>query len=283
MSFLPIKSIVVLGSNGMLGGMVVRELDGEFSVRGVESSRLRVSPNSNETFKNMLDAALYNGCPDYIVNCIGAIKPKFKDASKLDENIFVNAVFPHMLAKYCEKRNIRLIHITTDCVFSGTSSRYTETSPHDALDDYGKSKSLGEPTNCMVLRTSIIGPEWNGNKRSLVEWLLSQQEAGKVNGYTNHFWNGVTTMELSRCIGRIATHLYGNGLYHVFSTDVSKYDMLCTMVDTWGLPIKVNPSLAPEACDRTLRTNCGINNMLGVRDFPTQIKDMKKYICVQPK
>lgn len=270
------KTVRILGATGMLGGMLLRELEGRCFVKSLDIPR--VQPCSFSDLKSQLDSATYNTPPDFIVNCIGAIKPKFNNSSQLASNIFVNSIFPRMLADYCEAQGIKLIHITTDCVFSGKTGQYTESSTHDALDEYGKSKSLGEPTNCMTLRTSIIGPEWNGNKRSLVEWLLSQTEVGKVNGFTNHFWNGLTTLELSHCIERIVRHLYNPGIFHVFGEDVSKYTMLRTMVSAWNLPIKVESVEAKEACNRTLRTERGINQMLCVKDFDTQICELKKYI-----
>jgi dTDP-4-dehydrorhamnose reductase len=112
-----------------------------------------------------------------------------------------------------------VIHITTDCVFSGRGGRYDENSLHDCLDDYGKSKSLGENQNLTIIRTSIIGEE-KTNKKSLLEWVKSQKN-NLIFGYTNHFWNGVTCLEMSKFIFTlIKEQNYWKGVQHVYSPDI---------------------------------------------------------------
>lgn len=266
--------IAILGSNGMLGGMLAHQqifLEGE--TWEVPSSALRIEPASKTDIFYQLDKAVAKKAT-HVVNCIGAIKPKFKNRDILADNIFVNGVFPHILADWGETRSVPVIHITTDCVFDGAEGKYTESSPHNPLDVYGKSKSIGEPSNCMVLRTSIIGPEWGGNKRSLVEWLLSN-EGGEIKGFTNHLWNGMTTMELSEKIDNIISDgLYEHGTFHLFSEDINKYDLLKNMIDVWGLNIKIEPVEAAQACDRTMRTEKGLMDKL---DCPVQSHEMQAH------
>jgi len=271
--------VVVLGDTGMLGGMLKRYLEKQDDIDVVGLSRkdgLNVGPYFNEA--QTLNAIDVLDSPDFIINCIGAIKPVFNDKARQTEAIYTNAVFPHELVSWNHRFEVgaKIIHITTDCVFDGADGGYTEKRPHNALDDYGRSKSLGEPDDCMVLRTSIIGPEWNGNKRSLLQWFLGR---GNVNGYDNHIWNGLTTLELSRCISDIINmELYSNGTYHLFSNDVTKYELLRIMESWWKLGIAVHKTSAPHICNRTLRTTKSLNNTLKPSGIEKMIEDLTPFI-----
>lgn len=260
---------VVLGGDGMLGHMVVKALKrGGRQVKGYGRDMFEVEPTSEQTVGVKLNRVVDEDDVGYVINCVGAIKPMFK--TNLTNCIYTNAVFPHQLASVCEKRGLKLIHITTDCVFDGLGGPYDETREHNATDDYGKSKSLGEPSNCLVLRTSIIGPEVGGRKRSLLEWVRSQ-DGKEINGFDNHLWNGVTTLELGR---RIATILnngrWEKGTFHIYSTDITKRDLLGEIIEAYKLNIKVNPINAPAACDRRLRS---IKDLKSESGCPRSIKE----------
>ncbi len=272
----------VLGDTGMLGSMVrgVLHSDGIETVGYNRSNGLRVEYDL-DTYQ-MLDNVVD---PDvkFIINCVGAIKPVFNDPNNVLNAVYTNSIFPRELADWANIKTVwgegdkLVIHITTDCVFDGKDGWYTENSPHNAVDQYGKSKSLGEPDNCMVIRTSIIGPEWGGNKRSLVEWFLSQRD-GETNGFMQHMWNGLTTTELSRCISDIIWHdLYCDGVYHLFSNDISKYELLEFMNRAWGLNIKVNPADAVR-CNRTLRTFKDLNSILQPQSTIKMLEQMTSFI-----
>jgi len=272
---------VVLGDTGMLGGMLKRVMEVHgIKVEGISrKDGLLVNPS-------YCMASLLNKIPaledaDYIVNCIGAIKPVFNDKSRLNEAIYTNACFPHDLVEWNDTFNIgaKIIHITTDCVFDGVDGYYTESSPHNALDNYGKSKSLGESEDCMVLRTSIIGPEWGGNKRSLIEWFLS--EKGKTtNGYTNHIWNGLTTLEFSTMICDIMLRdLHSKELYHLYSNDVNKFELLTFINDTLELGIEVSPTEAAQSCNRTLRTRMNLNSLLEPLGMYKMLEQQAKWMA----
>ena len=181
-------NIFVLGSNGMLGRYVSTFLSKENNVINLTRNELDAETVAEEDITNILVDNKYSS-GDVIVNCIGMIKPQVDKLGTVAA-IKVNSLFPHSLANVGEKIGAKVIHITTDCVWSGQDGNYTEDTPHDALDVYGKTKSLGEPENCTVIRTSIIGEEIN-NGRSLVEWIKSQKDQS-ANGFPNHKWNGVT-------------------------------------------------------------------------------------------
>jgi dTDP-4-dehydrorhamnose reductase len=269
--------VLVLGSAGMLGWMMVDHLSQDHKILGLDRTRFEVSHNWDAMKWSLNYELLSFGNVDYIINCIGAIKPSFNDPSRNSINNMVNAVFPWLLADYAKDKGCRLIHVTTDCVYDGKDGFYTENSPHNPLDAYGKSKSLGEPNNCMVLRTSIIGPEKNTNK-SLMAWLMSKA-GGQADGFTNHIWNGLTTLELARAVNTIIHEdLYYDDTFHVFSNDISKYDMLRMMNEAYSLEIEITPKEAPAPCNRTLRTVKSLNSIIGPATFKDMIEELRYYV-----
>jgi len=178
--------------------------------------------------------------PDVVINCIGLIKQ-----NPLVENpllaISINSLFPHRVASICRAMGIRMIHVSTDCVFSGDKGKYKETDPSDATDLYGRTKFLGEVIypHCITLRTSIIGHELRG-KRGLVEWFLSQQ--GMIKGFTHAIFTGLPTIEFARVIKEyVLPDPNLNGLYHVSAEPISKYDLLKLIAIRYRKEIQINP------------------------------------------
>lgn len=187
---------------------------------------------------------------DFFINCVGAI-PQRGSYSKCDF-IRINSIFPHFLSEFCEEKGLHFIHATTDCVFSGYSHNYNEKSLHTAEDIYGKSKSLGEPANAIIIRTSIIGEELL-NKKSLLEWVKSNKDS-TVDGYTNHIWNGITCLEFAKiCAGIISTENYWGGVKHIHSpVFVNKCELVQLISDVYDLNITVNPVAPGLRNDKTL-------------------------------
>jgi dTDP-4-dehydrorhamnose reductase len=245
--------IYVLGYKGMLGRYVYTYLKSKkYDVIGISRNEMDVSSYNESQLRAVL---FHKGCKknDVIINCIGAIKPMVDEHGTLNA-IQVNALFPHLLANVCESEGYKMIHISTDCVFSGNVGFYRENSPHDCPDIYGKTKSLGEPSNCTVLRTSIVGEEI-GTSRSLVEWVKSM--SGKtVNGFTNHLWNGLTCLMVAKIFETIITNnLYWNGARHLFTKNIiNKAELLQIISNIYDLKITVNPINAPVECYRSLST-----------------------------
>jgi dTDP-4-dehydrorhamnose reductase len=266
--------VAILGHAGMLGNVVEAVFKREIgNVNGYGRAAFNVYPRKLNDVGTKLSNLLGMDC-DFVVNCIGAIKPTFEKATDLSIPIYTNAVFPHQLATWGELTDTQVIHITTDCVYSGNKGQYVESDPHDALDVYGKSKSLGEPPNAMVLRTSIFGPEHGGRKRSFLEWVRSQ--GGKtVNGYTNHYWNGLTTLELANGLLDIVTSdVWTPGLFHVYSEDVSKYDMLAQIAAAYNIELDLNPHETDQCVDRTLRTDEELNDFLQPAAFSNMLYEL---------
>jgi dTDP-4-dehydrorhamnose reductase len=266
--------IAVLGASGMLGSMVLSWLaqDEQFSVvatsrrRDSQDFSRRVAPRAElrstdaetATIENL--AQLLTGCV-WAVNCIGVIKPFIKDddPQQVERALRVNALFPHVLARAAEQAECRVLQIATDCAYSGTTGAYTESSPHDPLDVYGKTKSLGEVRNPWVhhLRCSIIGPEIH-SRMSLLEWFRGQARDANVKGFLNHQWNGVTTLHFGKvCSGIIKGDVLLPHLQHVVPAgSISKADLLSSFAQAFSrTDITIERVAASTVIDRTLSTS----------------------------
>lgn len=197
---------------------------------------------------------------NYVVSCIGLIKHRFDEADPagVERAIAVNALFPQRLGRAAQASGARVLQIATDCVYSGARGAYVETDPHDALDVYGKTKSLGECRGRAVssLRCSIVGAELEGGP-SLLEWFLAQPRGARLNGFTNHRWNGVTTLHFGKiCAGIIKNSLETGPLRHIVPGDsATKHELLSLFARVYGRgDVAIAPVPAPTAVDRTLAT-----------------------------
>jgi len=245
--------ILILGATGMLGHKLMQVLSKKCHVAGTLRGDARLVAeipffsgmvllgNTRADEITTIRKAIERSDPDVIINCIGIVKqlPEAQDPLK---SIAINALFPHQLAQLCQEKNIRLIHMSTDCVFSGKKGCYSEDDPSDADDLYGRTKFLGEVKypGCLTVRTSIIGREL-GTSHGLVEWIHSQ-EGKTVSGYKKAIFSGLTTRALSEIIAEIlADHPHLSGVYQVASTPISKYNLLNMVKKTYGMKIKIDP------------------------------------------
>ncbi len=239
--------VYIFGAKGMLGRYVQNALSC-FEI--VPLSRSDFDINNYEKIQSYLhNIGMEND--DVIVNCAAILRSRIADVG-IEETLKVNSLFPHALSNYCNKHDIKLIHLSTDTVFSGRRGKYNENDEHDAIDQYGKTKSLGEPENATVIRTSIIGEEV-GQKRSLLEWVRSHK--GTVNGYVDHWWNGITCYQLASIIAEIIDkELYWNGGRHIFSPEIiNKYQLICHINEIYELGLSVSQHHAGY-CNRSLET-----------------------------
>jgi dTDP-4-dehydrorhamnose reductase len=178
--------------------------------------------------------------PEAIVNAVGIVKQR-DEANDAITSLEINALLPHRLAVLSRAIGARFVHLSTDCVFSGSKGRYTEADPSDAEDLYGKTKFLGEvqDSHCITIRTSFIGRELV-RKTGLLEWFLAQ--TGSVRGYRRAIFSGFTTTEMVRIIeGILLKYPSASGLYHVSSEPISKYDLLALIKSRLKLPIDIVP------------------------------------------
>jgi dTDP-4-dehydrorhamnose reductase len=259
-------SVLVLGGGGMLGHKMFQRLGARFpetrcTLRGrAVDAPFRDIPlfQTDRVVEGLdvmdlaaVDALLERLRPEVVVNCIGIIKQR-SDAKAALPSITLNSLLPHRLAAALEPWGGRVIHFSTDCVFSGRDGGYTEESPSDAEDLYGKSKYLGEVAvgNALTLRTSIIGRELVQH-HSLLDWFLAQDH-GSVRGFTRHFYTGLTTNHLADLVGDLIERQPAlSGLYQVAADRISKHDLLLLIRDAYGLDVEVTPDDAPF-CDRSL-------------------------------
>jgi len=266
--------VYVLGSKGMLGRYVSTYLKDYFDVVNLSKNDIDAS-KENEEGLNLKLQNLGIKKDDVIINCIGTIKPMVDALGDLNA-IQVNSVFPRILSNVCEKIGTKIIHPTTDCVFTGEKGFYTESDKHDISDVYGRTKSLGEPNNCTVIRTSIIDEEVH-QKRSLVEWVKSNKNKN-VFGFTNHHWNGITCLEFSKiCKKIIDNNLYWSGVRHLFSNPVNKLELVTLISNVYELNISVEPKETPEKCDRTLFSETEFYKTFQIPTLKEQILEMKNF------
>ncbi len=246
--------VLILGSSGLIGHTLIRELSGSVDVYGtLHRSMDTYKPhvfNTNKIIEkiDVLDFARLEDVisiikPDWILNCTGITKRKITEKNIL-ETIGVNSYFPQVLAKLATKYNFRVIQFSTDCVFNGKRGNYTETDLTTAEDLYGRTKALGEiitNKNCLTLRSSFIGLELF-NKTELLEWFLSMD--GKiVTGFRKTLYSGVTTVFMS-CVIKDIIHKHSNisGLFHLATINpISKYDLLHIAREKFKLDIQINP------------------------------------------
>jgi dTDP-4-dehydrorhamnose reductase len=260
------KRVLLLGVSGMLGSEVNKVLCRKYEVvattrRDFDAERILDDPSY---FTNFADKV---GTVDYVINCIGVTIPNSKKNPAM--TFFVNSSFPHILARYYGDR---LIHITTDCVYSGTDNKapYNERSPVSPKDSYGLSKCLGEPKSCLTIRTSIIGT--GGDGTGLLDWFLKQ--TGTVNGFTDHMWNGITTHQYGIVCDKImsAKTKPQKGVYHVFSNAVSKFDMLTAFKKRFDVKCEIIP-VSGNPVDRRLSTIYQLNDALQIPTFQQMLED----------
>jgi dTDP-4-dehydrorhamnose reductase len=217
------------------------------TVRDVQTSRIREPFDTSrlilgvqaEQFDTVV-RALASVRPDVVVNCLGVVKQR-GEAKDPIVSLTVNSLFPHRLAALCAVAGARLIHISTDCVFAGRKGGYRESDEPDAADLYGRSKQLGEVAGPggLTLRTSIVGREL-ATSQGLVEWFLAQQ--GRAPGFTKAVFSGLTTIELSRVLLEvIESHRALEGIYHVASSPIAKYDLLVLLNRAYGRGLTIEP------------------------------------------
>ncbi len=287
-------NVAVLGSTGMLGSTLTRGLENnsttvyEFNRSGISVTKKNESRKLDVvTDNNVMES--FNGLKlDYIINCIGLIKHliniKDQDSIKLAHNI--NAEFPSKLNNFAKSLGIPVIQIGTDCVYSGKVGGYAEDQLHDPTDIYGITKSMGEieSSSTMVIRCSIIGKELR-TSNSLLSWVLSQTHNSRINGFTNHFWNGVTTLHFSQIVsGIIESETYNEGVFHLVPADVvSKYELINLIAKEFGRSdLQISQFEADIPINRSLMTTYSERNVQlwsngGYNQIPTVAEMVSTY------
>ena len=272
------SKVLVLGATGMLGHSVAKVFKNDPAMQLIQTSRTKLEGFLKfEAMQDNVDELIKEVNPDWVINCIGIIKPHIDEKSpeSVLRAVEINGIFPYRLAKSTTNS---IIQIATDCVYSGERGNYNESDLHDATDVYGKTKSLGEIDieNLIHLRVSIIGPEVD-RSTSLLEWFKNQPEGAELNGFTDHLWNGITTHHFGRIAhGIVSNNLIALGKSHIVPRDiVTKAKLLKIFSEVYNrADITISEVKSVKTIDRTLSTldtnlNTKIWNMAGFEAIPT--------------
>ncbi|BBJ31711.1 NAD(P)-dependent oxidoreductase [Rickettsia asiatica] len=279
--------ILILGVTGMLGNSICRFLSSDkkfdiFATARNNSARSYFSKDLSDKLIINVDVENHDSLvevfnktkPDIVINCIGLVK-QLTDANDPLKALPINSLLPHRLANLCKLTNSRLIHISTDCVFSGKKGNYKESDFPDCYDLYGRSKFLGEVDypHAITLRTSIIGHELAGN-RSLINWFLSAE--GHVKGFEKAIYSGFPTVELARIIRDfVLPNKELHGLYHVASKPINKLELLKLVAEIYNKEIDIIPS-DELVIDRSLDAT-SFNEVTGYA--PPEWRELVKRMC----
>lgn len=258
--------VLILGATGMLGHVLFdvasreSDLDVWAGVRRRSEREITFLRSSSERVvecdlaaSDTINRDLYCA-PDVVVNCAGVVR-HLHPAHSASYLVRVNALAPHILAEYCDRRGARLIQLSTDCVFSGRKGKYCESDLPDPPDSHGRMKLLGEIERSphLTIRTSFIGHEsFRDRGYFLLDWFLAQ--TGEVRGYTRALWSGLTTLEMARILVELIHRQDVSGILHVCGETVSKYELLCRIQTVFN---KTDVVVQPEdsfQCDRSLRS-----------------------------
>lgn len=291
------SNVLVLGISGMLGSIIFDYLkkNPDFNIYGtVRNQKYQkegvfifdaydISQLEQKVFLNLKI--------DYIINCIGITKPfsKDDDPAGVIRAVKINADFPWNLAKHAKKYNIKVIQIGTDCVYSGKKGNYIESDVHDPLDVYGKSKSLGEVFDgtTLIIRNSIIGPEFKKETTFLLEWFFNQPERGTIGGFEHHTWNGITTLQFAQiCEKVILTNSFDkltkiSHVHHFIpNSTVNKYELMNIFNEVFEKNLTINRINKPDqTVDRTLSTEYDeIGKLSEKKSIKQALIELKNYI-----
>jgi dTDP-4-dehydrorhamnose reductase len=255
--------ILVTGTNGVLGQEVIKASEGRAEIRGCSINEIDI------TQRHQIISVIQDFRPNVLINCAGLVKYRpVKDS----QYIRVNALAPHIIAEHCDWFNIRLIHISSDCVFSGLDGPYNEKSIPNPTDLYGRSKLAGEVTRKphLTVRSSFIG----FGERGLLTWLLRQ--SGKITGYDLAFWSGLTVPILARILIDLAFK-DDFGILHVYGEPISKYDLLVKLAGLFKLNIRIDKGPTPieHQINRSLVTITDLTpEVFSIPDLDTMLKDL---------
>jgi len=258
--------VAIIGTQGMLGSAVCRYLSEKtYQILEINSSGKTKSSNPVTQFDISVDEIekLENNLKgiDFVINCAGLIKHKIDENSieSLNNLIRINSLFPIQLTNLSHKLNFKVIQVATDCVYSGEKGNYSEGDNKDPVDYYGYSKVLGEHSDSklITLRCSLVGRELN-SKVEFLEWVLSHSKEKEITGFTDHFWNGLTTLHFAKIInGIIEGNTFKAGTFHLVPSDsVSKFDLAKIILEYFERSdVKITQSQSIKAVNRILTTN----------------------------
>ncbi len=270
--------ILVIGSNGMAGHIITQYLknqghDVQTTARNKANYFLDIENTS--IVKSFLDGIKHDY--DFIINCIGLL---VKDSiDRPDRAAIINSWFPHAIEQATKHSHTKLIHLSTDCVFDGKKGDYVESDLHTEMNAYGSSKSLGEVNNNkdITFRMSIIGTEIKENGSGLLNWLLKNKDT-EIPGWENAWWNGITTLQLAKCINQYINNPTISGVFHLVNNEnkINKYDLLCKINQVFGLNKNIIKTQGPKPVNKIL-INTRDDFDFDIPDYDTQLRELKDF------
>jgi dTDP-4-dehydrorhamnose reductase len=264
------KKVKIYGSSSMAGHMISEYLSIIKNFKVDLVNEYDIIDKNYECKKNIIFSEPH---PDYIINCIRCLVEESE--LNLTKAIIYNSYFPHLLGDYYKNSRTKIIHLSTDCVFSGEKGGYNEDSKHDGLSNYAKTKSLGEINNNkdITIRTSYLGPTIEPNNEELFDWFLLQK--GEVNGYCDAIWNGLTTLALAKGISELIKLDY-SGVYHMVSNEkISKYFLLSLVKKIWQKKDVEIKKTYINNIDRSLIDN---QKLISVADYNSMFEELYEYM-----
>lgn len=268
--------ILVLGSQGMAGHMIAHYLERNgFEV--YRAARKNESLFIEVSVRESIDEVINSDSYDYVINCIGMLAGI--SSKNPEKAALVNGWLPHYLELLLSEKSTRLIHLSSDCVFNGQRGNYIESDVCDEMNFYGRSKSMGEVRNNkdITFRTSIIGPELNPDGVGLLKWVLTHPDK-KVPGWANAKWNGVTTLQLAKCLAKYMLDPKISGVYHLVSNQhkITKYELLCLINEIYELNKEIVLTYVPKNIDKVL-VDTRQEFDFEIPDYPSQLTELKDY------
>jgi dTDP-4-dehydrorhamnose reductase len=271
--------VLILGSNGMAGHVVTRYLKEkkyQVSTLARDNADFCVDIENRDQLDKFFNSS--DSTCDFLINCIGLLVGEAnKDPAKA---AYINSYFPHYLEQRYATTSTRVVHLSTDCVFDGAKGDYVETDIHTEMNYYGKSKSLGEINNSkdVTFRTSIIGPELKSTGTGLLKWIITNPDK-ELNGWENAWWNGVTTLQLAKCIEIYIQNPIASGIYNLVNNDVkiNKYDLLCKVNEIYSLGKIVNKTKGPKTVNKVLIDTKKLIDFK-IPNYDIQLKELKELV-----
>lgn len=271
--------ILVVGSRGMAGHVVTQYLK-------EQGHDIQTLARSNATYSldienTVITKSFFNESKndfDFIINCIGLLVKDSND--RPDRAAVINSWFPHCIENSIKDSKTKLIHLSTDCVFDGKQGNYVETDLHTETNFYGKSKSYGEINNSkdITFRMSIIGPELKENGSGLFNFIYNSINT-ELQGWENAWWNGVTTLQLAKCINQYINNPTITGIYHLVNNEVkiNKYDLLCKINSVFNLNKTILKTQGPKPVNKILiNTRSDFN--FNIDDYDVQLYELKEFM-----
>jgi len=272
--------ILVLGASGMLGH-VVSTYFAEREHDVVTTSTSEGGPNYYDAYKNVygIEEIIAEQKPEVVINCIGILNQVAENNHALAS--LLNGFLPNYLDSLSEEYGFKLVHITTDCVFSGKRGDYTKNDFPDAETYYGLSKALGEVNNnrTLTLRTSIVGPDQNPKGIGLFQWFTNQ--TGEIKGYTKVIWTGVSTLQFAKCIEK-GLEAGLTGLHHAVNGEkISKYDLLKLFAKYFNADAKIVPDDSKKSDKSLVKSDDEFG--LQIPSYEKMVEDMYEWVLAHPK